>query len=258
MSEFIWFLACFEFYIGYDKIIDYCTRILPFIKYFNIPFMKCYIFYSKWNTIYTKIKLKYNIYCWYKSKKYQWNLRIWLNKLNNKHLDLNHGTYPLRLDLNEKRYWSSTFLLSKHLRALDAFYSVQNYILFTEIAFKNLIMLSTVAAKKFARNVCNCKCWFQQCSTLQLRSVIFCVLKVLRNLNECPKNYLSYWNNICYLIWTSKGRYTQRILNGKLYRFSTTQTKGRRKGWDDEKKSDVSDNDEKCVWRTGNGMKTLR
>ena len=38
------------------------------------------------------------------SIKYLWNLDIWLNKLNNKHLDLNHGTYPLRLDLNEKRY----------------------------------------------------------------------------------------------------------------------------------------------------------
>ena len=132
-----------------------------------------------------------------------------------------------------------------------------NYGLFTEIAFKNLIMLSTVAGKKFARNVCNCKRWFQQCLTLQFRSVFLCV-KGSPKLEWMSKIYLSYWNNICYLIWTSKGRYTQRILNGKLYRFSTTQTKGRRKGWDDEKKSDVSDNDEKCVWRTGNGMKTLR
>ena len=88
------------------------------------------------NTIYTKIKLKYNIYCWYKSKKYQWNVRIWLNKLNNKHLDLNHETYPLRLDLNEKRYWSSTFLLSKHLRALDAFFQSKTMVFSQRLPLK--------------------------------------------------------------------------------------------------------------------------
>ena len=141
---------------------------LPVIVSFTTPFTKYYIFCSKWKYYLLNMSLVvlYSI-------KYLWNLDIWLNKLNNKHLDLNHGTYPLRLDLNEKRYWSSTFLLSKHLRALDAFYSVQNYGLFTEIAFKNLIMLSTVAGKKFARNVCNCKHLFQQWLTLHLRLVIF-------------------------------------------------------------------------------------
>ena len=132
----------YDFLLVLNFISDMIRSLITVQEYYPSSNISTYhlwnviYFIQNENTIYTKMKLKYNIFCWYKSKKYQWNLRIRLNKLNNKYLDLNHGTYPLRLDLNEKRYWSSTFLLSKHLRALDAFYSVQNYILFTEIALK--------------------------------------------------------------------------------------------------------------------------
>ena len=97
---------------------------------------------------------------------------------------------------------------------LMPFHAFKNIFIFQQIQqYKNqIIFLITIKSWRF---VCNLQ-WI----SLEFTFYFFVSVDAFqKKVNEIRTSYLSYWNNICYLIWTSKGRYTLRILNGKLHRF---------------------------------------